>query len=70
MKLPPEPMFDEVFFLLAILPELEVIGLPDCDVYTKVLFCYIPRIFPKPLLFSPPWKEFMPLFPLYIMLSV
>ena len=69
MKLPPEPMLDEVFFLLAILPELEVIGLPDCDVYTKVLFCYI-RILPKPLLLSPPWKEFMPLFPLYIMLSV
>ena len=40
MKLPPEPMLDEVFFLLAILPELEVIGLPDYDVYTKVLFCY------------------------------
>jgi hypothetical protein len=69
MKLPPEPMFDDVFFLLAILPELEVIGLPDYDVYTKVLFCYI-RIFPKPLLLRPPWNEFILLFPLYIILSV
>ena len=28
-------MFDEVFFLLAILPELEVIGLPDYDGLTS-----------------------------------
>jgi len=32
MKLPPEPMLEEVFFLFTILPELEVIGLPDYEV--------------------------------------
>jgi hypothetical protein len=32
MKLPTEPMLEEVFFLFTILAELEVIGLPDYEV--------------------------------------
>lgn len=70
MKLPPEPMFDEVFFLFTILPELEVMGLPDYEVWTKVLFCYYRILLSPPWLLIPPVNEFMPLFPLYIILSV